>query len=108
MKKRFGLLLLLCGVVALTGCSSISKEAEYQLAKPVDCSTASYDIQILAGEKASVAKQALSGVRSVLPAAAVIGILSGDYRNRVSVATGQYNNDIDAKIRDIKDTCGIQ
>jgi len=100
-------LLALCLVIAIAGCKTISPEAKYQLGKEVDCSTAEYDIRILEGEKASVAKQALSGVRMVLPASAVMGILSRDYRNRVKVATGQYNKDIDEKIQEIKSSCGI-
>jgi hypothetical protein len=94
-------------MIFLVGCKTISEEAKYEIDKPVDCSTAEYDIKILEGEKASAGKQALSGVRSVMPAAVVIGILSGDYKNRVKVAVGQYNKDIDAKIQEIKDTCGM-
>ena len=96
-----------CIVAFLVGCATISEEAKYEIDKPVDCSTAEYDIKILEGAKASAGKQALSGVRAVLPAGAVVGILSGDYKNRAKVATGQYNKDIDAKIQQIKDTCGM-
>lgn len=107
MKRMILGLLGLCFVVVLAGCSSISQTAKEQLTKDVNCSTAQHDIEILQAEKASVAKQAVSGVRSVLPAAAVIGILSRDYKNRVSVATGRYNKDIDAKIAEIKSACGL-
>ncbi len=99
--------LVLVSGLFLIGCASISQTAKDHLAKDVDCSTARKDIQILTQERASVGKQALSGVRSVVPLAAVVGILRGDYRDRVSVATGKYNSDIDAKIKEIKDTCGI-
>jgi hypothetical protein len=55
-----------------------------------------------------VAKQILSGVRSVFPiAAAAAGILMGDYRDRVTVATGKYNRDLAAKIAHIKSECGL-
>ncbi len=101
-------LLFLSLVFAVAGCSTISKTAKEQLSKDADCSTAQRDIQILQKERASVAKQTLSGVRMVLPAAAVIGLLSGDYKNRVRVATGKYNQDIDAKIKEIRDTCGVK
>ncbi|WKZ57357.1 MAG: hypothetical protein QY326_01445 [Bdellovibrionota bacterium] len=33
-----------------------------------------------------------------MPISAVAGILMGDYRDRVQVATGQYNNDIEARL----------
>ena len=39
------------------------------------------------------------------PIAAVAGILMGDYSDRVSVAVGTYNSDIEAKIAQIKRAC---
>jgi len=108
MKRAISGVLLLCLVVTLTGCKSISPTAKDGLAKDVDCSTAPADIQTLTAEKASVAKKVSSGVRSVWPVAAVVGLLSGDYKDRVSVATGKYNKDLEAKIQEIKTTCGIQ
>jgi hypothetical protein len=86
---------------------SISEEATSELNKPIDCRTARRDIQILEEERASVAKQILSGVRSVLPIAAVAGLLMGDYSDRVKVASGQYNDAIAAKIDHIRSICGI-
>lgn len=107
----------LCFLLALSGlgaCSnrenlsplpSIDPKVKANLAAPVDCRYAKRDIALLEEEKASVAKQLLSGVRSVMPIAAVAGILMGDYRDRAEVATGQYNADIEAKIEHIKRTC---
>lgn len=94
-------------VIFTVGCGHISKETKWRLDKEVDCQTAELDIEILEGEKASAAKRTLSGVRSVLPAAIVINILKGTYKDGIKVTTGQYNKDIDAKIQEIKDTCGI-
>jgi hypothetical protein len=115
--KRILCLVLLTSFLFTTGCSNrknhsplptISEEAQTELKKPVDCSTASQDIAILEEEKASVGKRMLSGVRSVFPIAAVAGILMGDYGDRVSVAAGTYNDDIEAKIKEIKTVCEIQ
>lgn len=94
-------------VMFVVGCATISDQAKYQLEKPVDCSTARYDIKTLESEKASVGKRMLSGVKMVVPASAVIGILRGDWVNRKKVATGEYNRAIDDKIVDIKSSCGI-
>ena len=103
-------------LIVMTGCASrkdlspmpsISKQAQADLDRPVDCARAQQDIQTLEAERASVAKQILAGVRSVLPIAAVAGILMGDYRERVEVATGSYNDAIAAKIDQINNTCGI-
>ena len=87
---------------------SISEESKAAVAKPTECRTAESDIAVLREERASVAKQLISGVRSVMPIAAAAGILLGDYKDRVKVATGKYNSDIDAKIAEIQRKCGVQ
>ena len=95
-------------VLAWTGCAApISDTAKEGLAKPVDCSTAEQDIATLEAEKASVAEQAAAGARSVVPAAAVGGILMGTAGDKAKVATGKYNQEIDDKIAEIRTTCGL-
>lgn len=86
---------------------SIPDEAKASMNKPVNCATAKEDIKMLEDEKASVAKQAIAGIRSVVPFAAAGGILLGDYQDRVAVATGEYNADLQAKIDQIRGECGI-
>ncbi len=110
--------ILSLGLVAvlLGGCSSqknsspmpsISDETKAELARPVNCRTAQSDIAILESERASTGRQILSGVRAVMPVAAVVGLLSGDYNDRVKVASGSYNDALAAKIDEIKSRCGI-
>src|SRR5262245_61671616 len=93
-------------VLAVAGCAdrknlsplpTISEESKANLSRPVNCATAEQDVDVLEKERASTGKQLLSGVRSVMPISAAVGILMGDYRDRVQVATGQYNNDLDKK-----------
>lgn len=105
MKK----LVVLFAILALgAACArSIPDQAKADLAKPIDCATAEADIQTLEDEKASVAKQISAGMRSVVPAAAVMGILRLEYRDRVKVAAGVYNKDLQAKIDEIKQKCGM-
>lgn len=100
---------------ALSGCANrtnlsprptIDPEAKEALEAPINCSTSERDIQVLEDEKASVGKQILSGVRAVVPFSAAAGILMGDYRERAEVATGKYNEDIEAKIAQIRQKCG--
>lgn len=86
---------------------SISDEAKAKMNKPVNCATAKQDIDALEEEKASVAKQIVSGVRMVVPFAAAGGLLMGDYEDRAAVSSGEYNADLQAKIDQIKLTCGI-
>ncbi len=120
LKKELKNLLLVCGLVSLTtlsACSenrknvspipSVSEETKQEMAKPVDCATAKEDIAVLESEKASVGRQMVAGVRSVFPIAAVAGLLTGDYNDRAKVATGQYNDDLEKKIRQIRVTCKV-
>ncbi|MBN8548370.1 MAG: hypothetical protein J0M12_03525 [Deltaproteobacteria bacterium] len=108
---------LIAGCLLISACSdrknispfpSISSNAQASLGAQVNCATAPQDIKTLEEERASVGKRILSGVRSVFPIAAVAGLLTGDYSDRVQVASGQYNDDINNKIAEIKSTCGIQ
>ncbi len=113
--SRFFTTLVLVAVIStLTACSdrknisplpTVSPEARTALKKPINCMRADSDLKVLEEEKASVGKQILSGVRMVFPIAAVAGILTGDYSDRVQVATGQYNADIQTKIDQIKAAC---
>lgn len=108
MKSTIILVTLLALTFIISGCSTIKKETKEELASPVNCATAREDIKILEEAKTSTGKQILSGVRSILPIAAVAGILSGDYKNRVQVATGKHNDDLANKIEEIKTTCNIK
>lgn len=110
-------LLLSSSMILSAGCSdrrnlspmpTISEQAKKDIESPVNCANAQNDIAVLESEKASVAKQVLSGVRSVLPIAVVAGILMGDYRDRIHVTTGSYNKDLEAKIEEIKQTCNLE
>ena len=102
-------------LVLFTGCvsknhspiPSINDSVKRQLGAPINCATAQADIKLLEEERASVAKRIVSGVRSVFPISAVAGLLMGDYADRVHVATGQYNDDLGAKIGEIRAACGI-
>ena len=114
---KVSIIVLLGLMIVGTGCAerknhsplpTVSEEAKAELEKAVNCHTAESDLRVLEEEKASVGKQILSGVRSLMPVAVVAGVLMGDYRDRVMVATGQYNSDIEDKITQIKTVCRIK
>ncbi len=103
-----GTALVAISLVFAFGCArSISEEAKADMAKPVDCSTAEQDIATLESEKASAAQQVSAGARSIVPLAAVAGLLRGDTKDRAAVASGKYNKQLDAKIAEIKQKCGL-
>ncbi len=106
------------GALLLVGaCAPVSEEAKEELAKPIDCNTAAEDVATLEGEKASVGKRVQMGARYIVPIAAAVDILRSYhsdtetseefYQDKESVLTGDYNDAIDRKIADIKQTCGI-
>lgn len=84
---------------------TIDPKVQGDLDAPVNCSTAKQDIATLEDERASVAKQIASGARAINPFSAAAGIVLGDEQDRLEVASGEYNDKIDAKIAQIKRKC---
>ncbi|MDD5618732.1 MAG: hypothetical protein PHG69_06530 [Candidatus Omnitrophica bacterium] len=109
--KTFCFIALLLFSLFFIGCANryqapVSDQLKYDLGKPIDCSSAENDIAVLESEKISSTEQVKAGVKTVVPAAAARGILHRDYIDRARVASGEYNLEIDEKIRQIKDKCG--
>ncbi len=109
---------LVLGALLLVGaCAPVSQEAKKDLAKPIDCGTATQDIATLQSEKASVLKRVEMGARYVVPVAAASDVLRSYhsdtetseefYQDKESVLTGDYNAAIDRKIAQIKETCSV-
>lgn len=92
------------------GCAFQQKKVEQQLANPaqINCATAQGDLRMLQQEKANVAQRIAEGVTAIYPAALVVGLVSGTEDVKYQVATGEYNQKIDARIAQIKQTCGLQ
>jgi hypothetical protein len=105
MKK---LLLTILALVLVAACAPITQQEKQELAKPVNCATAEGDLRMLQSEKTNVAQQIANGVTAIVPAGAIIGIVSGTEGDKFKVATGDYNNMIDQKIAEIKQKCNIQ
>ncbi len=103
--KRTAILAL---AALLAGCGSISDEAKEGLAKDVDCSTAEEDVALLEKERASTTQRALAGASTVDPTSNVVALVGGNWGDDSEVATGEYNARIDAKIAEIKSTCGLE
>ena len=105
---RKGIVGLIVMGFLVVGCAEpITKKTKREIHKGINCDTAQRDIQILEKEKATVGKRLVAGVRTVLPVAAVIGVLKGTWNDRAKVATGDYNRAIERKIKEIKASCGL-
>ncbi len=92
---------------SLVGEGHAPKGGEAALKKGITCATARQDIKTLQAEKAGVGRQIMAGVSSVFPVSAVVGLLKGNYAENVQVSAGQYNRDIDHKIAEIREVCGV-
>ena len=91
------------------GCAFQQKQVAQELNNPgrIDCRTAEGDLRVLQAEKAHVAQRIVEGATAIYPASLVMGVALGTEGTKISVATGDYNNAIDARIAEIKRTCGI-
>ena len=99
--------LLLAAVAG--GCALEQQQVEQELAssRRIDCRTAEGDLRILRSEKATVLQQMAEGVGAIAPAGIVLGILTGTESTKLQVATGDYNQMIDARIAEIRRRCGL-
>ena len=100
---------LLIGILLLmTACSQVSKNAQQDLAKPINCATAAGDIRALNSEKENVGSEIAAGVTSIVPVGLVLNTASGNEGTNIQVATGEYNTMLDKKIAEIKQQCGVK
>ena len=104
-QKKSLALTVVVGVALVLGACADAGDKE--MAKPVNCSTAKQDIATLNKEKATVLREMGAGVQTFVPVGAIIGLFRGKYDQTSRIAGGQYNKDIDAKIAEIKKTCGV-
>jgi hypothetical protein len=88
------------------GCELQAKKTAQQVqAMPVNCATADGDLRTLDSEKKTTMERISAGVRSVVPASLVVGVVAGTAGTKYQIATGKYNEMIDDKIADIKQAC---
>lgn len=101
--------LLTPALALFAACAFQQKQVEQQLAKPapINCQTAAGDIRLLQSEKAHVVQQIAEGATAIYPASLVVGLITGTEGTKLDVAIGDYNKKIDARIAEIKQTCGL-
>jgi hypothetical protein len=107
VKKILAVILVL---VVFPACAMKQKKVEKSLegAGPPNCATAEGDLRVLESEKAHVAQRVAAGVTAVFPAGIVMGLLTGTQGTKMRVAAGKYNDAIDGRITEIKETCGVE
>ena len=96
----------------LAGCSAQApapeKVVQADLAKPIDCSSATADVATLTGEKARTSQEIEDGASSIIPIGAVAHMFGGSEKDSFEIGTGEYNKKLDAKIAEIQQQCDMQ
>lgn len=107
--KTLLILVVLAAIGGLSACTASQdvKKVETQVDQPINCATAEGDIRVLQSEKASAADQMARGVTALVPASAVVGIVSGQEGAKFEIASGEYNTMIDKRIAAIRTTCKL-
>ena len=109
MKKMNKVILLGCVVMLMPACGAFkAKKVEKEMKQPINCAHAEGDIRVLQSEKAHVASEIANGVTAIIPASLVMGIITGTEKEKIRIATGEYNKAIDKRIAEIKSQCGVQ
>lgn len=94
--------------LALLGaCASIPEDEKRLLASPVDCARAPEQIAALQAARPNDLRK-LQAVGSTLGVAGLaVGVATNDIANRERIASGEYGEEIDARIALIRETCGV-
>jgi len=101
------------GMLAVGTASGCAMQQEQNLnalqdPKRINCATADGDLRILQSEKANVGQRIAEGATAIYPAGLVVGLLTGTEGTKLKVATGDYDAQIDQRIAEIQETCGIR
>ena len=106
-------MIALIGALAFGAASGCAMQQEQNLnalqnSGRINCATADGDLRLLQSEKANVAQRIAEGATAIYPAGLVVGLLTGTEGTKLQVATGDYDAQIDQRIAEIQQTCGIR
>ena len=94
--------------MVLSGCAAQQQDQVLEgMTQPIDCETAEEDIRTLENEKVHLAGRLAAGVTTVAPIGLVVGDKGDTQDTKMLVAAGDYNEMIDRRIAEIKQTCSL-
>lgn len=100
---------ILTAVLCVISISAGSVKAETKPDRhPVNCATAEGDLRAIAAEKKHAQDQQVESVVSILPAGALLGLVTGTEDKRLSMLSGDYVKALDERAAEIKSTCGVK
>ncbi|WP_299947995.1 hypothetical protein [uncultured Ruegeria sp.] len=91
--------------VALIGSAMAADDAKRH---PVNCATAPGDLRAIAAEKKHAEDQQAESVFAILPAGALLGLVTGTENKHLEMLSGDYVKQLDARAAEIKSTCGVK
>lgn len=74
---------------------------------PVNCATAPGDLRAIAAEKRHAQDQQVESVVSILPAGALLGLITGTENKHLKMLSGDYIKQLDERAAEIRSTCKI-
>lgn len=102
-------ILVIVGLIVITsGCASAidrHQVLQTELDMPIDCEHAQEQINQLQKNYVSSGEQLANGIASILPTAAILNLISGEYSSRWKLANGEYNDRLIMRIEDIEKEC---
>lgn len=97
-------MVIILSALILGACAMRPSTEEIQAIKP-DCAKAEEQIAMLDEEMIRTHDRVLAGIGTIVPSAAVVSLLAGEWSNNKDVAIGTYEEVLNNKIEEIKRTC---
>lgn len=91
-------------VLSAAGAALAQSEAATQ---PINCSTAEGDLRALESEKEHARREQLRDVTAIIPAGALLGIVTGREGEKLKMLSGEYVRQINQRMAAIKQKCGV-
>ncbi len=93
-----------CAVFLSAGVASAANDKRH----PVNCATAEGDLRAIASEKKHAQDQQAESIIAVTPAGALLGLVTGTEKKRLSMLNGDYVKALDERAAEIKETCNVE
>lgn len=106
MQRHFAIAIAALGLLAGCAAPPPTEEADL-LDQPIDCTVADVDIAALEAAIPTAAERNAARIRLIVPVARIAGRVTGKLDERREIASGRTEDDLRARIAEIKAVCQI-
>ncbi len=99
---------LASSVIAATFAVCDASVADETARHPVNCATAEGDLRAIAAERKHAEDQQVESAIAITPAGALLGLVTGTEKKRLTMLSGDYVKQLDQRADEIKATCNTQ